>query len=575
MASVTSKMTMAANGPLFITPPDETRRPAPVPAPPASPAPVPVFFPAVRNPPNSPALSRASSPEPSTPALDYTEAEILTQHDFDDVLRHYNHKYREASLAFTHPFWISSSVLPEAKKLITGREFIRRVEFLLAYRNDALAEHGYQVTVHRDVRIPTSMSLGPWSDIRLLAFFGCLEHVPANNIPALCDAAKEHLYCGRESKCQWKPRQEGTTAALPTEAASRSGRVRRQTVAAKKQADEEAVAVPAQRPKRAVTKRSASPAPAKPTSIKPFSGDKGARVELAAPKKRKAEEEADQEAKEENEEEKGAVVSDSEKAPASASHKRQKVSGAGKKAAAPKKDSGKGKDGKAPRKRNVAGAPARNNLGESFGRNIKLSFTHRAANKDAFEKFDRAIMPPSGPEFPLPPIPEAHKDFQPYKEGKVATLEEVGDIAGLHPSEVRLCQLLTLTAAEYKCQKRRIFLGLALWVEYNVQRQLEDPAPKSTQAVKITQVQQPCNMDVLKCTTLYHAFILFGWIGDDLTQSHKGGVPQSLLERFPREHRLELLREMAAFEKGVVSGQIAQPEYWRGTSLASTSFRLD
>jgi hypothetical protein len=183
---------------------------------------------------------------------------------------------------------------------------------------------------------------------------------------------------------------------------------------------------------------------------------------------------------------------------------------------------------------------------ERFGITIKKFFASRSPDKDDFAHFKGAIMPAGGPNADLPPLDDAQLDLQASPE-KQSTGGSLGDTSDLHDSEIRLCQLIDMPAAQYKCQKARSFVGLAIWIEYNEQRRKSETVPPPRmQAFNKTQLQQCCNVDVNKASRLWIAFKAWGWFGnEDMVKT----VPRVLEEAFPKEYRIGWLRQMQKFEK--------------------------
>jgi hypothetical protein len=105
-----------------------------------------------------------------------------------------------------------------------------------------------------------------------------------------------------------------------------------------------------------------------------------------------------------------------------------------------------------------------------------------------------------------------------------------------------LCQWLKMSAEEYQCQKRRIFLGFAIFVAHN------ERASKRQNFVT-TQVQQSCNVDgTNKASRLCAVFQKWGWLeGGSLMAKNFDRVFPQLSARFPEDHRRRLLAEFDAY----------------------------
>ncbi len=124
--------------------------------------------------------------------------------------------------------------------------------------------------------------------------------------------------------------------------------------------------------------------------------------------------------------------------------------------------------------------------------------------------------------------------------------EKVGDLTGLHPEEIWVCQQLAITGDVYRCQKAQIFLGLALFTEYNHQlhqKQIEKP---SFLRMGKAQFQLFGSIDANKLSALFDAFTAWGWVGE-AKQTWKS--TETLCERFPEAHRRKLVQEVFDWER--------------------------
>ncbi|RJE17420.1 hypothetical protein PHISCL_10243, partial [Aspergillus sclerotialis] len=135
---------------------------------------------------------------------------------------------------------------------------------------------------------------------------------------------------------------------------------------------------------------------------------------------------------------------------------------------------------------------------ETLCRNIKDTLNRRSEDKINYEAFKDAILPENGPEIHLSPCEFTAEELKDIRE-----LQDIGDCAGLHPEEVKLCKLLAMSSDLYKCQKARCFIGLALFVEYNLEKLGENNPKFKVLNVGKAQFQLFGNVDVTssaKCT---------------------------------------------------------------------------
>jgi len=188
---------------------------------------------------------------------------------------------------------------------------------------------------------------------------------------------------------------------------------------------------------------------------------------------------------------------------------------------------------------------------ERFGKAIKHVFNARSASNSDYAPFNDAILP----------AVDAASDLARYtaETGFHSTIADYGDPKGLREQELQLCHKLNITYDMYRCQKNRIFLGLALYVEQNV-RALAHPDAKIWNVGK-AQAQYFGNIDANKLSHMWKAFELWGWVREDLgvvdgrTEDGKKRlrVCQEYLDLFPPEHRKHLMDEYIAWENANVN----------------------
>lgn len=191
-----------------------------------------------------------------------------------------------------------------------------------------------------------------------------------------------------------------------------------------------------------------------------------------------------------------------------------------------------------------------------FGERMKAFFAWVGKGTDNLTAFAQVPLPDNGPAVILtsPDKPEELKDADLKKwlaktndpEDRQWTLHkprgDLGDFTGVHESEIRLCELLGIKAAQYKCQKQRHFLGLAMFIEWNSRL----PAGGKFCDYAITQCQYSCSMDVNKLSQVSRFYKEWGWDGPRMTGPT---VPEELLTRYPEEFRLGWLKAMQEWER--------------------------
>ncbi|KEF54743.1 uncharacterized protein A1O9_09185 [Exophiala aquamarina CBS 119918] len=191
--------------------------------------------------------------------------------------------------------------------------------------------------------------------------------------------------------------------------------------------------------------------------------------------------------------------------------------------------------------------------------NIRETLTARSKEKADYDAFWDAICPDNGSSVDLPLFTE--EDEEGMKKGsskgatkpvKAAVPAKLGDPGDLHASEIVLCNRIGLDYGSYRCQKRRIFLAIAICTEF-YSRRLEQQPTFRARTIGVSQGQVFCNIDVNITSSMMRAFMFWGWVPPIVYKDpdRKGCVVVSreYLDHFPREHRLGLLREVAVWEE--------------------------
>ena len=124
--------------------------------------------------------------------------------------------------------------------------------------------------------------------------------------------------------------------------------------------------------------------------------------------------------------------------------------------------------------------------------------------------------------------------------------EKVGDLTGLHPEEIWVCQQLAITGDVYRCQKAQIFLGMAVFTEYNHRLRQNKIEKSHFLRMGKAQFQLFGSIDANKLSALFDAFTAWGWVGE-AKQTWKS--TDALCERFPAAHRRQLVQEVFAWER--------------------------
>ncbi|KIX09277.1 uncharacterized protein Z518_00356 [Rhinocladiella mackenziei CBS 650.93] len=196
---------------------------------------------------------------------------------------------------------------------------------------------------------------------------------------------------------------------------------------------------------------------------------------------------------------------------------------------------------------------AKDNLSpDLFGHHIKAALTARypGSEKDKeaksnYQAYAEAILPDNGPDVDLR-VPELNT----HQHNELSR-QDLGDPSGLHPREIWLSRKLDITFDTYRCQKNRLFIGLALFVQANHVR-LEEEGTDKVWNFGRSQAQWVTNVDANKASDLCGSFIQWGWIIPELAprgadkQRH---VLDDYLKRFPESHRLKLMEDFAQWEE--------------------------
>jgi hypothetical protein len=162
---------------------------------------------------------------------------------------------------------------------------------------------------------------------------------------------------------------------------------------------------------------------------------------------------------------------------------------------------------------------------EIFAHTIKAYLSERSSKQDDFAAHHDAILPPI-----------TGTDLQ----------DRLADF------ELHLCEELKISQDIYRCQKARFFLGLELFTEYNYRRRQQDPDFKLWN-VGASQAQLFGNMDANKSSKMYRAFEGQGWTEKTSGRGKDQEIPAKYLGYFSKEHRKQLMADVAKFEAKAAS----------------------
>ncbi|KAJ9617186.1 hypothetical protein H2200_000907 [Cladophialophora chaetospira] len=398
---------------------------------------------------------------------------------------------------------------------IPTEKLLNRLEYLIRYQLPWGPEQGVPGSIRQALApgaeklyLPKALRL--WENITELAFAGALRHVRWNDMDDLLYVIRGAFYWGEHHKDVWCPMEQGAPKkVVPAPAGPQIRKAPPERAFVKQAAPKETVLVRAGGKRKAAGEKAS---PIRKLTLLPPRVNKEADVRRAT---------ASRMAAPPPQAECGVLPSgDGEDDDFEGDTRAKQPRNAGK--AGKKARPGKSADDKGP--------------GQLFGENLKWALSHRNAAKDAFGAFQDAILPTSEPLAKVDPEQD-RKVFAGADRDKVP----VGDTTGLHEYEVDLCKLTELSADEYKCQKARIFLGLAMFLGY-----IEHRSGMETRLQQFgkTQVQQCVNVNVNHASRLFVGFVTFGW----LDAKWEKEVPADMRARYPRAHRENLLREMRAWE---------------------------
>ncbi|OAP64765.1 hypothetical protein AYL99_00737 [Fonsecaea erecta] len=455
------------------------------------------------------------TPQPSNYSRsDIADAITLTYWGYDLILQHPN-KFR-AQVSPSQLYRLCDRMVPDEGRFVRADELARRVECFLNYRIDWFVP-GVGADTVRDA---TSCSPGPWNGIKRLAFAGLLKQYAADDMDSVLMDIRNHLYAGIPSCMEWIPEESSLPRVTRSSAQAKLGaKLKSAKLNERRHNRPVAVAAPPQEKKAKV------PDAALYLGEETLSRTRGIKrryveeEEVQEPLVVEVKPVTEQETAEETESVKSVkkpkVISDNKPKPTRRSS-----------------------DIKLKNTRNRNSDKPRG-PSESLCRNIKDTLNRRSEDKINFKAFQDAISPPNGPDIHLAPCEFTAEELKDIRE-----LQDIGDCTGLHPEEIRLCKLLAMSADLYKCQKARCFIGLALFVEYNLEKLTENNPKFKVLNVGKAQFQLFGNVDVNKISKMYTTFKKWGWV-EDMTQQ---SIPQSYIDRFPQAHRLALKNEVAEYE---------------------------
>ncbi|KIX94102.1 uncharacterized protein Z520_10128 [Fonsecaea multimorphosa CBS 102226] len=464
--------------------------------------------------PSEPVSSQQATAQPSNySASDYARAIPLHTFEYDQILRMGARRFL-ATIKPDYIFFLKDKPLPEEHRLVPAHELARRLERFYEYRIDWA-----QPALGADsVRYYTSCSPGPWNGLKRLAFAGLLKKYAPDDMDSVYLDIRKYLYNGKPSPMEHIPEGCSLSRAPSYSVQAKAGR-KSKPAKTSERPPSRPVAVALSQEKKADMPDAASN-----LGQEPLSGTKGV-------KRRYVEEQTEEEPR--TVDVKGVSDTEPDELESVKSVKKQKVVSDSK-----PKPTRRVSDNKSKNIRNRNSDKPRG-PSESLCRNIKDTLNKRSQDKNNFEAFKDAIMPENGPEISLSPC-----DFTAEELKDIRELQDIGDCTGLHPEEIKLCKLLAMTSDLYKCQKARCFIGLALFVEYNLEKLGENNPKFKALNVGKAQFQLFGNVDVNKLSKVYTTFKKWGWV-EDMTQQ---SIPQSYLDRFPQTHRLALRNEVAEYE---------------------------
>lgn len=186
--------------------------------------------------------------------------------------------------------------------------------------------------------------------------------------------------------------------------------------------------------------------------------------------------------------------------------------------------------------------------GQQLCHNFKAAMNQRTSNTRDAARFADAVLPVVKLEDKLPVFEVALTDLQ-RKQASVVALGQVGT---LHMVEQEFCKSWGMEYDVYRCQKARIFLGLAFFAEYNQRKLLVHTGDRRFRPLNASkaQAQQFGNIDANKLSSMMAAFEHWGWVVPMNTGAANGfKVPDKYLRMFPQRLRNLLIKEVAKTER--------------------------
>ncbi|KIW92504.1 uncharacterized protein Z519_06351 [Cladophialophora bantiana CBS 173.52] len=436
---------------------------------------------------------------------------LRTAQDYDLILQRFQ-RFREVVRQYPDEiYYVDEGMVPRERRLVRATELLNRLELFMKYRIT-----WYEPGLGADtVWDPTSCSPGPWNSLKRLAFVGLLPQYPADDMDSVLLYIRNHLFNGRPSPLEWIPPESSLRGVTRSVVTARPGLKSKLGTTSERPPSRQATA-PSPKEKKANIVHTVLEATGEPLSRtrgvkRNYQGEEESRMVSVKVAR-------DQEA---NEVESIKSIKKSKVVPDSKPKTTQR-----------------GPDSKSKNTRTRNSDKPRG-PSESLCRNIKDTLNRRSEDKVNYEAFKDAMLPENGPSVHLSPCEFTAEELKDIRE-----LQDIGDCTGLHPEEVKLCKVLAMSSDLYKCQKARCFLGLALFVEYNLEKLGENNPKFKVLNVGKAQFQLFGNVDVNKLSKMYTTFKKWGWV-EDMTQQN---IPKSYIDRFPQTYRLALRDEVAEYE---------------------------
>lgn len=184
---------------------------------------------------------------------------------------------------------------------------------------------------------------------------------------------------------------------------------------------------------------------------------------------------------------------------------------------------------------------------QQLGINFRHAMGRRSSLNNDYRAFADAVLPQVDPDDQLTPYNVQLSEIQQKQAREI----DLGDPGRLHRVEQQFCRSWSIEYDTYRCQKYRLFLGLAFYTEFNRRKFSLHKGPGKFKVYNASKAQAQYfgNVDANKTSSMMAAFEHWGWVVPmSAGSSDHFSPPSKYFKLFPQELRNRLMDEVARAE---------------------------